>query len=250
MPDVLLAGLDLPGLLALIAISGLAGIIYGYAGFGSALIFMPLATVFVAPPLAVGAFALSALASAVTILPEAWRKAERPAVLTILAAATIAAFPGVFILREAATDALNWAVSGVVLATLFALIAGLRYTSRPGRLSWLGVGAGVGFLGGSTGLNGPMVVLFQLGGQDAPERSRANTIVVLTCSSFIFLPVMAVMGALPANAIPLGLVLLLPYAIGTRLGRALFNPEHAGLYRSIAYIVIGAAAILGLPIWT
>lgn len=250
MPDLLPAGLDLPGLLAVLGVAGLAGVVYGYAGFGSALIFMPLATLFVAPAVAVGAFALSALASAGTVLPEALRKADRRAAFTILGAAVLASFPGVFVLRETAPDILGWAVSAVVLVTLAALMMGLRFTATPGLRSWLGVGAGVGFLGGATGLNGPMVVLFQLAGRDGPDRARANTIVVLTLSSLSFLPVMAAMGALPVGAVPLGLALLIPYALGTWAGRRLFDPTRVGLYRAIAYVVIGAAAILGLPIWT
>jgi hypothetical protein len=94
-----------------------------------------------------------------------------------------------------------------------------------------------------------MVVLFQLGGQDGPERSRANTIVVLTLSSLAFVPVMALMGALPPGALSLGVLLLFPYAVGTRIGRRLFNPARAGLYRACAYVVIGAAALIGLPLW-
>jgi len=249
MLELLPVGLEWPGLLAVLLIAGLGGVVYGYAGFGSALVFMPLATVFVAPAVAVGAYALSALASTVTVLPEAWRKSQRPAVLTILGAAVLASVPGVYVLRETAPDALNWGVSITVLLTLAALLAGFRIAAQPGPASWLAVGGGVGFLGGATGLNGPMVVLFQLAGKDGPERSRANTIVVLTLSSLAFLPVMHLMGALPPGAISLGVLLLVPYAIGTRIGRALFNPARAGLYRACAYVVIGAAALLGLPVW-
>jgi uncharacterized membrane protein YfcA len=248
MPEVLAAGLATPGLGWLMAISALAGLVYGFAGFGSALIFMPLATLFIAPAIAVGAFSLSALSSLVTVVPDALRKADLRAAGTMLAAAVIAVFPGIWVLRTTSVTALQWAVSGVVIATLLALIAGLRYQGRPGVPAWLGVGAGVGFLGGATGLNGPILVLFQLGGQDEAARSRANSILVLTFSSLAFLPVMAVQGAVPPGAVGLGLLLLAPYAMGTLLGRMLFTPARSGLYRVTAYVIIGAAGVLGLPI--
>ncbi|WP_424964495.1 TSUP family transporter [Dinoroseobacter sp. S375] len=248
MPEMLEAGLATPGLFWLCGISALAGLIYGFAGFGAALIFMPLATIFIAPSLAVGAFSLSALSSVFTVVPGALRAADLKAAGTMLAAAVLATFPGVWVLNHSSGAVLQWAVSGVVIATLIALIAGLRYTRAPGPRTWLSVGTGVGFLGGATGLNGPVMVLFQLGGQDEAARSRANTIIVLTFSSLAFLPVMALQGAVPPSAVSLGLFLLIPYAIGTTVGRMLFTPARAGLYRVTAYVIIAAAAILGLPI--
>lgn len=248
MPEILAAGLETPGLGWLMVFSALAGLVYGFAGFGAALIFMPLATVFVAPALAVGAFSLSALSSVVTVVPGALRQADLRAAGTMLAAAVLAVFPGVWVLHATSAVALQWAVSGVVLLTLVALIMGLRYRGQPGVPAWISVGAGVGFLGGATGLNGPVLVLFQLGGNDAAARSRANTIVVLTFSSLAFLPVMALQGAVPPGAVGLGLLLLGPYAVGTTLGRLLFTPARSGLYRLTAYVIIGAAGILGLPI--
>lgn len=248
MPDLLMAGLATPGLGWLMFFSALAGLVYGFAGFGSALIFMPLATLFVAPALAVGAFSLSALSSLVTVVPGAVRQADLRAAGTMLGAAVLAVFPGVWVLNSSSALALQWAVSGVVLGTLAALVMGLRYSGRPGVPAWITVGAGVGFLGGATGLNGPVLVLFQLGGSDEAARSRANTIVVLTFSSLAFLPVMALQGAVPPGAVGLGLLLLIPYALGTTLGRLLFTPARSGLYRLTAYVIVGVAGVLGLPI--
>jgi hypothetical protein len=50
MPDALAAVLADPGLPFVCLVSLIAGLVYGFAGFGSALIFMPLATLFVRPP--------------------------------------------------------------------------------------------------------------------------------------------------------------------------------------------------------
>ena len=48
----------------------------------------------------------------------------------------------------------------------------------------------------------------------------------------------------------LGLLLLVPYGLGTRIGQAMFRPSAEGLYRWTAYAIIGAAILLGLPIWS
>lgn len=250
MPDWLLAGAEVPGLGSLVVLVALAGLVYGFAGFGSALIFMPLATTLISPILAVACFSLVALTSAFTVLPGAWRQADRRAALTMLGAALCLTPLGIWVLRTTDVSLLRWAVSAVVLTTLVVLLTGWRYRHAPGLATRLAVGGGVGFLGGSTGLNGPVLVVFQLGGPDDVARTRANTIVVLTLSGLSYVPIMAAQGALPPEAIPLGLILALPYATGSLLGRALFDPARAGLYRGVAYAIIGVAGVVGLPLWS
>jgi uncharacterized membrane protein YfcA len=250
MPDWVLAGLSQPGLPWLMALAGLTGVVYGFSGFGSALIFMPLATMVVSPLLAVAAFAIATLSAIVTVLPEAWRRSDRRATLTMLAAALAALPIGVWVLRTGDEVALRWAVSAVVLLTLAALVAGWRYTRPAGTPAWLAVGGAVGFLGGSVGMNGPAMVLFQLGGPDSVERTRANTIVVLTLSSAAYAPMIAAQGAFPPEALPFGLAMAAPYGLGALLGRRLFDPARADLYRRVAYAIIGAAGLIGLPLWS
>ncbi|MGI1663609.1 sulfite exporter TauE/SafE family protein [Palleronia sp. KMU-117] len=250
MPDWALAGLTQPGLPWLMALAGLAGVVYGFAGFGSALIFMPLATIVVAPLLAVAAFAIASLSAIFTVLPQAWRASDRRATLTMLAAALAVLPLGVWVLRTGDPVMLRWAVSAVVLATLAALVTGWRYRQSPGVPAWLAVGGAVGFLGGSVGLNGPAMVLFQLGGSDSVDRTRANAIVVLTVSSAAYGPMIAAQGAFPPEALTFGLAMAAPYGLGALLGRRLFDPARAGLYRRVAYGIIGAAALLGLPLWS
>ena len=51
------------------------------------------------------------------------------------------------------------------------------------------------------------------------------------------------------TAVVIGLLVMLPYLVGNWLGAKLFRPEAAHLYRRIAYVIIAASAIMGLPIW-
>jgi len=249
MPEAVAAALATPGLPILILAALVAGMVYGFAGFGAALIFMPIGVRFLDPLSAVAAFQLSALASLFSVVPQAWGQADRRAAGIMLGASVLAAPLGIWVLRTGDPEGLRWAVSAVVLITLTALLTGWRFKGTPGVPGWLGVGAGVGFLGGSVGLNGPALILFQLAGRDPVERTRANTILVLTLSSLLLLPLMALQGALSGQALAIGAMLFLPYLIGGWLGRLVFDPSRAGLYRWVAYGIIAAAGLMGLPIW-
>lgn len=250
MPDVLHQTLAIPGLVWIICVTFAAGVVYGFAGFGAALIFMPVAAVFVPLEIAVAAFSVSALASFVTVVPRAWAKADQRATVLMIACASLTAPLGIWILRSTDVTVMRWIVLGVTFVTLIALMTGWRYTSTPGRSARAGVGLSTGLVGGATGLLGPILILFQLSGTDSIERSRANTLVFLTVTSLLLLPQMALQGILSPPAVSLGIVLLIPYGVGARVGQWLFDPEREQLYRLLAYGIIAAAIILGAPIWT
>ncbi|MCV3271193.1 sulfite exporter TauE/SafE family protein [Roseobacter sinensis] len=238
-----------PGLIWVVVATFTAGLVYGFSGFGAALVYMPVATAVIAPPLAIGAFAVSALASLVTLVPRAWGQADRPNVLMMVGAAILGAPLGIWILATVDTVLIRWGLSAIITITLALLIAGWRYRASPTKPVRATIGAAAGVMMGSVGLNGPLVILFQLGGQDSIARSRANTLIFLTLSSLSLVPLMAWQGLIGWEAVWLGLLLLLPYGLGTLLGRTLFDPDRERLYRRVAYAVVAAAVLIGLPVW-
>lgn len=241
--------MGVPGLWWILLTCLVAGIVYGFAGFGAALVFMPVATIFVSVELAIAAFALSALSSLVTVVPGAWAVAERRAVVLMIVVATCAIPLGLWILRTNDVTVMRWAVLGVTAATLVALVAGWRYQARPSVAARMGVAGATGVVGGATGLVGPIMVLFQLSGQDSIERSRANTACFLTLTSLLTLPLMWLQGMIGPEALVLGAAMLLPYGLGGWLGKQAFNPDLERLYRRVAYGIVFVAILLGLPIW-
>ena len=154
MPEALAVALAQPGLIFVAGASLLAGLVYGFAGFGPALIFMPLATIFLSPAVAIAGLSMSALASLVTIVPGAWRVADRRTVIIMIAACVIFTPLGVALLRFASADAIRTGVSVLTLATLVVLLAGWRVPLQSGWPMRAGVGALAGITGGSTGING------------------------------------------------------------------------------------------------
>lgn len=253
MPDdlglLLAQTLAIPGLVWVILITIAAGVVYGFAGFGAALVFMPVATTIISVELAVAAFSVSALASFVSLVPRAWKQADRPAVSLMVVCAAFTLPIGIYILRTNDVTTMRWAVLGVTTITLIALVSGWRYSTKPGLAARAGVALGTGLVGGATGLVGPIMILFQLGGQDNIERSRANTLVFLTISGLLTAPLMALQGMLSAKAVVLGLLLMVPYGIASRIGQAMFDPTRQGLYRTVAYGIIAAAVLMGLPVF-
>ena len=249
MLELLSAALDTAGLTWLIAVTAVAGVVYGFAGFGAALIFMPVAVIFLPPAVAIAAFAVSALASVVTVVPRALPLINRKAVSVLIVSATLSASLGIWVLRVTDVTVIRWAVVIVCAVTLVALVAGWRYAVVPGSRTRIGIGLATGFVGGVSGLLGPIMVLFQLAGRDPVATTRATTLVFLTVTSVLLLPLMYVQDVLTVQAVALGMLLLIPYGVGGLIGQALFHPEYERFYRTVAYVIIAMATVMGLPIW-
>ncbi|WP_375172749.1 sulfite exporter TauE/SafE family protein [Pseudooceanicola sp.] len=249
MPDWLPEGVSALGLAVLLFTVFVSGVVYGFAGFGAALIFVPVAARVVPLEIAIAAFTVSAVSSLVTVVPKAWRDVDRAAVTWQILCACISASLGILVLRTVDVTWLKWAMVALIALTLVALVAGWRLRAAPTRVTQGVVGLLAGFCGGALGLLGPPVVIFQLAGPDGAARSRAMTLVFLTVTSVLILPLMALQGVVTWAVLPLGLLLTLPYGAGTWVGHLLFRPEFERLYRGAAYSLIALAVVLGLPVF-
>jgi uncharacterized membrane protein YfcA len=248
MPEALTLALADPGLPWLVGATIAAGLVYGFAGFGAALIFMPVAARVATPEVAVAAFSVCAVGSAFTMLPRTWPACDKRATGLMIAAAAATMPLGVALLTRLPEAPLRWAICALVAATLAAVISGWRLRMSDAAGPRLGLGAGAGLVGGATGLLGPVVILVTLAGGGAAARMRANLATFLTTVSLVLLPALWFQGALPPPVLWTGLVLLPVYMVATLAGQAAFRPEAERLYRGLAYAVVAGAVLLGLPL--
>ncbi len=226
-----------------------AGIVRGFTGFGTALIFVPVAGRFLAPAEVIAVITLTGFASTAALLPRAWGKADRRDVAVLLAA-TVPAVPlGLWAQAQMPVEAVRWTVAAAAAVTLAALVSGWRYGGRLGRGGLIGVGGGAGLLGGMTGLTGPVVILAYLASRAAAVSVRANTILFLAGLDLVILVNIALAGLAEARLVIVAALLSVPYFAAALVGQALFDPARERLYRGAAYAVIAGAVITGLPLW-
>lgn len=250
MPDGLGAALATPGLGWLALAIALAGLVRGFTGFGTAMVFVPVAGLFLPPAQVIAVIALTGVASTAALLPRAWGQAHLAEVGLLALAALMTVPLGLSVMAQLDPVILRWIVSGVVAGTLAALVSGWRYG---GRVTWpglLAIGGAAGVLGGMTGLTGPAVILFYLAGHAAAQTVRANTIVFLAALDAVIVANLLWRGDAGWSAVWLAALLSVPYFLTTLLGQSLFAPARQRLYRYGAFAVIGLAVLGGLPIWT
>lgn len=228
-----------------------AGLVRGYAGFGSALIVMPVAARYLPMPDAIALMALAEIATFPSIVPRAWRDGDRREVMSLALPAMVTAPLGLWVMSRVDGDGLRWVLVAAAGLTLALLVGGWRYRGRVTAHGRGGIGAAAGVLGGLTGLTGPMVILFYLAGAGAAvAKVRANTILFIAMLDLGILGMLLLRGMAGGHLWWLAVICGVPYLLTIYAGQAMFRPDREVLYRRVAYVIIGLAILSGLPIWT
>lgn len=232
-----------------IAIAAVSGLVRGFTGFGSALIYMPLISVVYDPRLAAPTLLMidfiCSLPFAIKAMPHCnWRE-----VTPVSIAGALALPVGVVALVLVDPLILRWVISVLVLAALVTLIVGWRYKGRPTLAASLGVGAVAGLGGGAVQIGAPPLLIFWLGGNNNATTVRANIMVyfivqgVLSCVLYIYT------GLFTAETIVLSLLMGIPFAAALAAGAFWFHGSSDLLYRRVSYVIIALAALISLPLF-
>lgn len=246
MPEIVADAFAIEGIGWVFAAALVAGIVRGFAGFGTAMIFLPVATRVVEPVWAIIILMVMDSIGPLPMIPRALREGH-PRDLMRLFAGTVVALPvGLAVLFWVDPVVFRVVVSVLSLALLALLIGGVRYrgTLRPPLVYATG-GVG-GFLGGAVGIPGPPVILLYMASPHPARVIRANSTTYLYGFDLLVLASFAVLGRLWGIPLVLGLMAALPYLLGNALGWWMFRPGYERLYRAVAYGIIAASALSGL----
>ena len=233
--------------LAICAIAFVSGTAHGFSGFGSALIFMPLASSVAAPPLVAAVLLIIDIVAAAPLIPSAWRHADRKAVAVMALGALVGTPLGTYALTQLDPLTTRWIISAFVFALLVLLVSGWRYRGRDHLPVAVGIGGLSGFCSGLAQTGGPPIVAYWLGRPIAAVVARANILAFFAASDLFSLASYALAGLITPSALKFCMVVGPVYAIGVLLGATLFGKASDVLFRSICYALIALAALIGLP---
>lgn len=245
------AGLAAGGWAVLTGTVLLTGAVRGFSGFGTALVFLPLAAMVVQPVAALVLMLLLELIGPLVLVRRAWAEAERRAVGIMALGMLAGLVPGVALLLRLPVEAFRWLVAVVALLAVTAIASGWRWTGSRGAATQAGVGLVSGFMGGVTGLAGPPVVVFTLASPLPATVVRANLILYLLVLDVAFLALLIWNGAFVWGHLLAALLLAPVFVLGNLAGAAVFRalPGESGTYRAVALGLITASAVVGLPLW-
>ncbi|SFE95313.1 hypothetical protein SAMN04488523_11329 [Sulfitobacter brevis] len=249
MPDALVQALQNEGLIWLFATVFIAGLVRGFAGFGSAMIIMPVASSVLSPIEALIFLIFAELLGPLPNLPAAWRDGAPRDVAVLLVGAAVMMPLGVWCLSLMDPAAFGWVISGAVATLLLLTASGWRYRGPLTTQIKVATGGLGGFMTGFAGMPGPPVIMLYMASMLPVAVMRANFLLYLLAIDLMLLPVLWLGGLMVWPVALLGLLAAIPNIIANVIGARLFDPQAEQVFRLVAYIVIAASAIVGLPVW-
>lgn len=228
------------------AMSLAAGLMRGFAGFGSALMLSPLLSLYYGPVAAVLIIGIMEIAVSIQLLPRALREAQRPVVVPVTAAAVLMMPLGVVILNVVDGQTIATIIALIVLAFVAVLASGWRYAGAQRLPYSLGVGAVSGVLISSTSIGGPPFLIYMMAGQQTAQQVRANIIVFFAVLELIIPFVLWAGGKFDWGLFIQGGFYCPTYMLGAWIGSRLFRESSETLYRRIALVILTAVAAYGL----
>ena len=238
-----------PRFYAVLAVAILSGVLRGFSGFGSALIYMPLVSAIYDPKIAAASFILvdffCTAPFAFRLYPMVDKREIWP--LTIAAALTIPL--GAMLLLYLDPVVLRWALVILILTQLAVLVSGWRFPGKPTTPLTVVVGLLSGISGGAAQLMGPFAIIYWLGSPNAAAVVRANLMVFFAFGGLVIVLAYVVQGLFTPEVFALALLVAPPYMLTLFAGARLFRASSESFYRQSAYVIIAVSALVSLPLF-
>jgi uncharacterized membrane protein YfcA len=253
--------IEFPDSAALVAIAGdrrfllaaaaaaLSGMVRGFTGFGSALVFVPLVAAIYDPRIAAASLLLIDFTSGLPFAIQAAPRCDWHQVLPVAIAAAVGVPLGTMLLLLVDPVILRWILSVLVLAVVAVLASGWRYHGRPWLPATLAVGALSGIGGGAAQISGPPLMIYWLGGRSPAGVVRANMMMFLILNGAMLIVSYALQGVFTTAAVGLAILLAVPFVLAMILGARFFRGVSERLYRLVVYGTITASALASMPVF-
>ena len=221
------------GLLAFIA-----GLLRGFAGFGSSLLLVPPLGLVLGPTLAVTIGTLLECVATLLLFFPALRHTDFRALVPMVSAAGAAVPIGHATLTLTDPTLSNLLISLTVLCMSLWIVAGSSIQFPRGMFGRLVAGSLSGFFNGFGSAGGPPLMLYILSGSETAEVKRANIITVSGVALIAAVVSMYFFGLLEHRALTYGLLLAPVFLVGGLIGVRIFRAAPERYYRQVALIAL------------
>lgn len=235
------------GLWIAVGVTFVAGLMRGFAGFGSAMLMAPIfAILFGSAEMVVTIVAIELVVS-LQLFPQVRGHADWKTLTPMSLSACLAMPLGVWLLASVDKNAIVTAVSAIVVGFVVLMWSGWKYTGRRSTAASVAVGAVSGAMMATTSVGGPPVLLYLLSGRDSPAVNRANIVTYYFLTQFLLIVIVLATGVAGWGALVRALVLVPLMISGAWLGGRLFHGlASEKVYRTLALGILFATGLFGI----
>ena len=238
-----------PRFVAALAVALIAGLVRGFSGFGSALIYVPLIAAIYEPRIAALTLLIVDFVSSAPFTIPLTRRCNWREVAPVSIAAICTIPLGVAALEYLDPTILRWFIAALVTTLLIVLASGWRYSAPPTLPASIGVGLFAGFGSGAAQIAGPAAIIYWLGGPNSAQVIRANLMVYFAILAIVSGIIYYARGLFTADVLALSLLLGPIFIVAMAVGTYLFRGASDHGYRRVAYAIIALSAVVSLPLF-
>lgn len=232
-------------LIYIFSITAFASFLQTITGFGYALAAAPLLAFFMEPKDAVMLVLATGLVTKMMLLTGVKLEGKFSDILPVFLASLAGALPGAYIITFISADALKAFIGVTLLITTYFMSANYTVDVKRPRLAQRVIGMISGFLGATTSLSGPPLVLYYLNENAEKDRFRANLTRYFLLGNLSTLIISYGFGTLQPATLFLPIVVSIPaLAFGVWIGEKLFNRLNPQVFRRLAIGVISISGIM------
>lgn len=232
-------------IVAALATTLVAAFIRGLAGFGMAILLVPILAMALSPVEAVLITNFVSLFIGLSEIRTITRDAERSA-LAIAAWVLLATAPGLIALAATPPDVARFLIALVALSAFGAVMLPRRAAHQPGAIATGFTGISSGLLTGFAGMPGPPVVPYYVGRDIPRHTAKASMLLIFTIASFAGLVSGTIIGALEWRLLLLALMLFPAVLLGNWFGSRAFGTVSDDLWRGFVALMLSATAVVAL----
>ncbi|MDF1720945.1 MAG: sulfite exporter TauE/SafE family protein [Minwuia sp.] len=228
------------------ALSIAAGLMRGFAGFGSGMVMAPVLAILYSPAEAVLIITVMEIVVSIQLVPRALPDVQWDFLRPLVLAAFVGMPIGTWLLTSVDPALITRFIAVLVMIFVIVLAVGWRYQGPKRLLPTIAIGGVAGTLVTSTSVGGPPVLLYILSGQDSARTSRANIILFFALCNLVVPIFFYLQGLLAVDVIVRALVICPGYVTGAWVGSRLFRESSEHVYRRVALIFLTCIALYGL----
>jgi uncharacterized protein len=232
--------------LVAMVVAAAAGLMRGFAGFGSGMVTAPVFAILFGPVETVAVIILMELVVTVQLMPGVLGDIEWRFVGPMGAVAALFMPLGSWLLVSMDPGVIARAMAAIVAAFAVVAMTGWRYRGERRFLPTAGVGAVSGVMMGATSLGIPPVMLYMLSGSDTAVRNRANVIAYFAVTLVILIAFMVATSLMSWDAVWRAAMLTPGFMLTTWIGGRLFRQSSENLYRRVALVFLLGVGVFGL----
>ena len=239
-----LLGFTIVQILAALLTALVAAFVRGLAGFGMAIILVPVLALALTPVEAVMITNVVALCIGLSEFARIVRESERSAVV-LCALTVVATAPGLIALAATPPDLARLLIALVALSAFIAILLPTRAANVPGPVTTCDR-RGDRPLTGFAGMPGPPVVPYYVGRAIPRHVAKASMLLIFTVAAGAGMASGLAIGVMRWRLVVLGLLLFPTVLVGNWLGSLAFGKIGDRVWRSFVALVLAAAAAAAL----